>query len=288
MFFRAQIMRLVHPKYFQHDRVDFKPIAFREILKNTTHDISQDRKNWILTLHFNGEDRPTKIALMKEFDPSKPSLIYHHGAGAINPQSNFNRFFDQDFTSNFNVFIIHASHHETRKDYLENSVDSFLHHQLTFAGSVLATDEIIKYHRHHSDQIIIDTGTSMGGIVASLHAFYFGTADYYFPIVAYPNVGEIFGGKAYKTITKDWEEKRKIGEYAQSFDIKEFDHALTKKVFPILGEADAIVPFTQANTFWIERGFEVKVFPYGHFTPGIVPNEIRDYIKVKSMAKETL
>lgn len=282
LFFRDQIMRLIRPKYFHNDRVDFKPVPFEQVLANTTHDTEQQINQWTITIHYQGEDRETKVSLLNKFDPAKPSFIYHHGAGDTNPMKDFNMVFGKKYSSSFNTFIIHAAHHASRKDYLLHSVDSFLHHQLTFAGSVVAVEEIVRYHQHHSDQKIISTGVSMGGIVSSLHAFYFNTADYYFPLVAYPNVGEIFISPAYKTVTKEWEKKRKIVEYPQSFEIGEFDPTLRRKIFPVLGSFDQIVAFEQANNFWMSRGFEVKVLPYGHFTPGFAAKEIRQYITQKS------
>jgi hypothetical protein len=122
----------------------------------------------------------------------------------------------------------------------------------------------------------------MGGIVSSLHAFYFSSADYYFPLVAYPNVGEIFMGDAYKTAVADWESKRHNESYLNSFIITEINPELKHKVFPILGSADHIVPFEKSAKFWQDKGLTVKIFPYGHFTPGIVGKEIRGYILGKT------
>ncbi len=278
VFLRAQVLRVTYPKYFHNDTAGYEPQPFVDILGGTSTKIERRTTTWDLKTTYQSDTGTTKVLLINKFDPARPTLIYHHGAGDTQPLRDFRRIFPSEFIIGYNTFVIHAQNHTTRSDYLHHSVDSFLHHQETFAGSVLAVDEIIKYHRSNSKQPVVVTGVSMGGIVASLHAFFFGSADQYFSMVAYPNAGEVFLGNAYKTAVDDWADKRKQPGYINSFAISSFDPALTGKVFPILGSADRIVPFDQSFEFWNSRGFETKVFPYGHFTPGIVAKEIREYM----------
>lgn len=278
---RSLALQLTYPKYFHHDPADYQALPFTEVLAQMTSKLEQGESRWTLTTSYKGDTRPTNIILLNGFDPQKPSLIYHHGAGSTKPLRDFNIIFGKDFPRQFNVFIVHAQYHTSKKDYLNQSVDSFIHHQETCAGSVLAYEEIIKYHKSKSQLPVIATGSSMGGIVSSLHAFYFGTADYYFPLVAYPNVGEIFTGHAYKTAVADWESKRHNESYTNSFKVEHINPDLKSKVFPIFGSADHIVPFEKSSKFWQDNGFTIKVFPYGHFTPGVVGPEIRQYINEK-------
>jgi hypothetical protein len=282
VFLRAQALRLTYPKYFHNDPEGYQALPFSDVLGSMTTKLEKGESKWTLTTSYQGDSRPTTIFLLNGFDAQKPSLIYHHGAGSTKPLRDFNFIFGQGFPSKFNVFIVHAQYHASKQEYLNNSVDSFLHNQETFAGSVLAYEEIVKYHHSQSKQMITATGSSMGGIVSSLHAFYFGSADYYFPLVAYPNVGEIFMGDAYKTAVADWESKRQNESYQNSFTIKQINPELRSKVFPILGSADHIVPFERSSKFWQDNGFSIKVFPYGHFTPGIAGREIRSFISEKS------
>lgn len=281
VFLRAQALSFSRPKYFHHDPPNYQALPFEQVLKGMTGKLKKESGSWILTTSYLGDSRPTKIILLNGIDPQKPSLIYHHGAGSTEPQRDFNLIFGKEFTSKFNVFIVHAQYHTTKEEYLNQSVDSFLHHQETFAGSVLAYEEITKYHKSQSKLPIIATGSSMGGIVSSLHAFYFGSADYYFPLVAYPNVGEIFMGAAYKTAVADWGNKRLNQSYLDSFIITQIDPDLKNRVFPILGSADHIVPYEKSSKFWLDNGFNLKVFPYGHFTPGIESSSIRSFINEK-------
>ncbi len=279
LYFRLLALRYTYPKYFHNDSENYQVLPFSEVLKGMTiSKLDNTESNWVLNTRYKDEDRPTQILLVTEYDSDKPTLIYHHGAGSTKPLKDFNLIFGKQFYEKFNVFVVWAQYHTSKDEYLNKSVDSFLHHQETFAGSVLAYEEIIKYHRQNSQKPIIATGSSMGGIVSSLHAFYFGSADYYFPLVAYPNVGEIFLGNEYKTAVADWDEKRMNETYQSSFVINDFDNSLTKKVFPILGAHDRVVPFEKAIKFWQDKGFEVKVFPYGHFTPGIAAKDVREYI----------
>lgn len=274
-------LALTYPKYFRNDASAYRVIPFKSVLNDTTTSIDLKDKEWMLTTDYKGEKRSATILLLNDYNPTKPTLIYHHGAGSTHPIRDFNLILGDEFKQKFNVFIVWAQYHHSKKEYLEKSVDSFLHHQQTFVGSVLAYEEITKFHKSRSDKKVIATGSSMGGIVSSLHALYFGTADYYFPIVAYPNVGEIFLSDAYKYAVKDIEQKRANKTYSISFDIKHYDNSLTKKVFPILGTKDKVVKSDIAIKFWEDRGFTVTKFPYGHFTPGIKRLEIRKLITDK-------
>lgn len=279
LYFRSIALKYTFPKYFHNDPSDYHALPFSDVLKDTVGSLDQQANDkWILNCSYLGDSRPTQILLINKYDSNKPTLIYHHGAGSTTPLRDFNIIFGKQFLDKFNVFIVWAQYHTSKAEYLEKSVDSFLHHQETFAGSVLAYEEIIKYHRQNSQKPIVATGSSMGGIVSSLHAFYFGSADYYFPLVAYPDVGEIFLGQEYKTAVQDWSIKRENNSYLQSFVINDFDKSLTKKVFPILGSYDRVVPFEKASRFWQEKGFNVKFFPYGHFTPGVAAQDIREYV----------
>jgi len=278
---RSLALKHTYPKYFHNDPSDYHALPFEDVLKDTVAILDKTASKWTLWSTYKNEKRPTYVLLINNYDPNKPSLIYHHGAGSTKPIRDFNIIYGEDFTNNYNIFIVHAQYHTTKNEYLNKSVDSFLHHQQTFAGSVLAYEEIIKYHRSLSKSPIIATGSSMGGIVSSLHAFYFGSADIYFPLVAYPNVGEIFLGNAYKTALADWDGKKSNESYLNSFTIKNIDPYLSKKVYPILGSEDKIVPFVKSYEFWDKNGFTVKAFPYGHFTSGVARNEIRTYIREK-------
>ncbi len=278
---RDIILSFVRPKYFYKDPLNYSPLPFKSIVDEMTVDLDFTNSPWKLTTHYLEENRVTLIYSYKSFDENKPTLVFHHGASQTNPLGHLELVFGRQVYDQYNVFAIHAQNHSTKSDYFHNSVDSFLHHQQTFAGSVYAVEELHKYHIGRSSKPYIVVGTSMGGIVASLHAFYFGSADLYFPVVAYPNVGEIFLSDAYKFAVQDWENKRQNVTYLNSFKIDQFDPNLLTKVFPILGENDHIVSYKKASKFWEEKGFKIKTFPYGHFTPGIVPSEIRNLIEEK-------
>lgn len=275
LFIRSVALKFTYPKYFHNDPKDYKAVAFSEVLKNCNVKVVPSSDRWSILTQYNDEERPTAVILLTLFDRKKPSIIFHHGAGSTSPVRDFNLIFGHECKAKYNVFIVWAQYHASKKEYLQRSVDSFSHHQQTFAGSVLAYEEIVKYHRLRSKLPIVATGSSMGGIVSSLHAFHFGTADYYFPIVAYPNVGEIFLGNAYKTVVDPWQNKQTNQTYFDSFKIESVNPSLIKKLTPIIGMNDKIVPSDKAVGFWEGNGFQVKKYPYGHFTPAIVSREIR-------------
>lgn len=281
---RNLVLSLIRPKYFSADPPDYQPLPFKQVVNDMTVILHHDGDIWRLTTQYAHEQRTTLIHTFSNFDPTKPTLIFHHGASQTNPTHHLELVFGKHVYTQYNCFAIHAQHHLTKNDYLHNSVDTYLHNQETFAGSVHAVQELTKFHRQHSLLPVIVVGTSMGGIVAALHAFYYGTADLYFPIVAYPNVGEIFLSRAYQSVVNGWETKRHNPAYPQSFQIGDFDHQLLNKVFPILGSQDKIVGYAQAAKFWQDRDFQVTTYPYGHFTPAIVAREIRELIAQKLTA----
>lgn len=276
---RSLVLAFVRPQYFSADPVDYQPLRFVEVLAATQFDLSTHTRPWLLTTHYQGDHRITRIYPPSSFDPLKPSLIFHHGASQTDPFKHLNAVFDRREQQAYNVYVIHAQHHLTKSDYLHHSVDTFLHHQETFAGSVLAVEAIVQHHRTSSSQPVVVAGVSMGGIVSAWHAFHFGSADLYFPMVAYPNVSEIFLSSSYRPVIHAWRSKHLIPAFLDSFLISHFDQGLTHKVFPILGSHDRIVDYRLSQPFWESRGFHVTTYPYGHFTPGIVGTEIAHFIR---------
>ena len=121
-------------------------------------------------------------------------------------------------------------------------------------------------------------GLSLGGAVISLHYFFFNAADVYFPILAYPNFGEIMIRKSHKGFIHKYEKMSKNKSLFDCFDIpKELKNRSDKnKVFPILGSQDELINYKGASKFW--RGYQLKSFDVGHYTIVLKVNEIRKYI----------
>jgi len=268
LFFRDIVFWLSVRKHFQNDPPGYEPEKFEKVLQSIQPTlIHETGTHWKM--------RDTHIFLLHPFDPTKPSITFHHGAGQINHMLPATFILGKKIMDSCNVFVIKAQKHTSTYEYLTEAVDSFLHQQQTFAGSVLATEDIVKYHKKYSKKPIIVSGVSMGGIVASLHAWIFGTGDFYVPITAYPNVGEIFLGQSYRFAISQWDKKRTIQSYLDSYRIDKIPRSLSKHVFPVLGRFDRIVPFDKADKFWKTQGITAKVFPYGHFTSIIARSEIR-------------
>lgn len=279
-FIREIALLLVPVKYYRRDALDEKPIAFTAIIKavrTKTHFLS--KTHWVLRCTYGNETRETYIFLKKDFDPKKPSIVFHHPSGETSHSFAANVILGGKLSAYCNIFLIKAQKHDSTKEFLEECVDSFLHHQLTFAGSALAVEAIRRYHHARTKTKIVVTGASMGGIVSSLHAYFFGTADYYFPLAAYPNVGEIFMGSSYRFGIDSWRVRRHNKTYLSSFDFKKpFPKGVTSRITPVLGRCDRIVPFDAAISFWKRNTVICRIYPFGHFTPAIVRHEIRQMI----------
>jgi hypothetical protein len=267
-------------KHFQNESPGYTPERFEDVFKK----IHITKKivfpmHWIVRCRFGQETRETQVFLLHPFDPKKPSVTFHHGAGQVDHILPAKTILGKDILNSWNVFVIKAQKHASSYEYLSEAVDSFFHQQQTFAGSVLATEEIVQYHKKHSRKPIIVSGSSMGGIVATLHALLFGTGDAYVPIVAYPNVGEIFLGRAYRSGVAGWEEKRKNRAYLESYEMNiSLKRSLRSRVIPVLGRFDRIVTFHKAEAFWKKQRITPIVFPYGHFTSVIKRGEIQKRI----------
>jgi len=276
-------MSLVRPKYFSYDAVDLDYPAFSEVLGETdTKFVQIDDNHWKVECLYNGKTRYVSVTLHNEFNSQVPSVIFHHGAGETSygvKLMGIKRIF-----SGCNLFTIQAQNHTSKRDYLLNCMQSFIDWTETFAGSVLAIEEILNWHRAHSNNPFIVSGGSMGGIVTSLHFFYYGNADYYLPIVAHPNVGELFLGKYYETIVDKRTERMKNKSLLSAFNIpKEVkDKADRSKITVVLGKYDPIILYSTANKFW--KGFNVKAYNVGHASIVAKSQELRDIIQSKIKA----
>lgn len=277
---RSVLLFLTPLKYYRNDSENYVPLPFSTILESVQTKLHRKSDiHWILDCTYKNETRQTQIFLTQKFDSHKPSLVFHHPSGETNHTLAYSLILGNIISKHCNVFLIKAQKHCSTTEFLNECVDSFLHHQLTFAGSVLAVESIVKEHHETSGTPIIITGASMGGVVASLHAYIFGTADYYVPLVAYPNVGEIFLGDAYKYAVSDWKSKRESKAYCTSFTLtKPFPPAVAKRITPALGQFDPVVPYDTASAFWKRMNVACRVYPYGHFTPGIMRKDIQTLI----------
>lgn len=279
-FFRKFALFLSPLKYYRNDPPGYIPLHFSEVLRSIQSTcIKHTPTHWTLMCTYKKEVRCTEIYIHRAFDSKKPSLIFHHPSGETNHAFAYNFILGTTISTHANIFLIKAQHHTSTNDFLQHCTDSFLHHQLTFAGSVHAVNAIVNFHKKHTKTNILVSGASMGGIVASLHAYFFGTAHWYIPLVAYPNVGKIFMGQAYAYAISDWKHKHINPSYLKSFELSApFPQSVTKRIIPILGTNDGIVLFSEAEAFWKKHNIPTINYPYGHFTPAIKRNAIRQII----------
>lgn len=276
-FFREIALFFTPLKYYRNDPDGFIPLQFASVIKKVSTKLRTDSPtHWTLLCTYQSETRETQVFLTRTFDPTMPSLVFHHPSGETNHAFAYNFICGKPISKRFNVFLIKAQKHGSTREFLRECVDSFLHHQLTFAGSALAVDAIVTYHKTSSNKPIIASGASMGGIVATLHAYFFGTADYYLPLAAYPNVGEIFTGDSYRYGMAHWEKKHADKGYRESFALSgPFPPSVKKRILPILGIKDRIVTFDKASAFWKSHHIRFLSYPYGHFTPAIMRHKVQ-------------
>lgn len=270
-------------KYYRNDPPGYIPLPFGDVLRSVQSTcVKHTDTHWTLTCTYKKEIRDTGIYIRHAFDPKKPSLVFHHPSGETNHAFAYNFILGDFISMHANIFLIKAQHHTSTNDFLGHCTDSFLHHQLTFAGSVRAVDAIVNFHKAHTKTNILVSGASMGGIVASLHAYFFGTAHWYIPLAAYPNVGKIFMGQAYAYAISDWKHKRNNQSYLKSFELSApFPKSVAKRITPILGTKDGIVLFQDAEAFWRKHNVKTITYPFGHFTPAIMRHSVQKLVMEK-------
>ncbi|OGM19504.1 hypothetical protein A2685_00610 [Candidatus Woesebacteria bacterium RIFCSPHIGHO2_01_FULL_37_10] len=251
--------------------------SFREILNNINYStIKLPDKPWQIQYKYRNSEGVTNIYLHNEFLTERPSIIFHHGLGRLNPL-HLKLFANKILLEKFNLFSVKTAHHDSINELRNKFFNNFTNLSCGICSSVLAIDEIVDTHRNNSDQKISVVGVSMGGSIAALHYFYFNSADYYFPIISYPNFGEIILDKNIKEFVYNYESVSKNKSILNSFRIpKELMNKPKNKIVPILANSDEIINFKKASDFW--KGYEMVNFNVGHNTIFVKIEDIRKLI----------
>lgn len=251
--------------------------TFQEILNNINFSIIRlPGKPWQIKYKYKDSEGITNIYLHNEYLTERPSIIFHHGLGRLNP-IHLRLFANKVFLEKFNLFSIKAAHHESINALREKFLNNFINMSTGICASVLAIDEVVDTHRNNSDQKIALAGVSLGGTIAALHYFYYNSADYYFPIISYPNFGEIILDKNIKEFITNYNKVSKNKSIQRSFRIpKELMNKPKNKIVPILANSDELINFKNASLFW--NGYEMVNFNVGHNTIFVKMEEIRKLI----------
>ena len=273
--------RLTPYLIYRNDPIQNFPVEnFTALVRNIDYQFKPLEKSWELIINIDGKKRVARAFIERGFDPKKTTIIFHHGAGMINYKPLMNFYFNHPEFKKFNLIAIKAPCHESKADYTNGAIDSLYHQQLTIAGSVLITEEIIQWLKKQNSKSIL-IGFSMGGIVFTWHWLIFDSGDIYFPITAYPNISEIFLGDGYKEVIDKRSERLKISSYFKAFSVSQTRRQIDQRdrIFPVLGEKDLIINYSKALNFW--KGKEVLHFPYGHFVSIVKSKQIKKYIGEK-------
>jgi len=254
--------------------------AFSEILNGINHStIKLPGKPWQIKYKYKNAEGTTNIYLHNEFLTERPSIIFHHGLGRMNPL-HLRLFANKIFLEKFNLFSIKAAHHDSVDGLRKKFLNNFTYMSAAICASVLAIDEIVDTQRNNSDQKISVVGVSMGGTIAALHYFYFGSADLYFPIISYPNFGEIILDKNIKEFISNYDKVSNNKSIQNAFVIPEkLKDKPKNKIFPILANSDELINFKNASAFW--QGYEMVNYDVGHNTIFMKMSEIRQLILEK-------
>ncbi|MBD3280171.1 hypothetical protein GF389_01440 [Candidatus Dojkabacteria bacterium] len=270
------IDRVLRPNYYKSDEIDQRYPTFKNLLNNVDSTFTKEDGNFTefeLSVKYSNEPiRITKASLLnKSYGKNKPNLIFHHGAGEIGKISTVSILVNRKIKQKFNVFFIRAAHHKSRKDYLRNCQSSFLKWMLTFIGSTLIVEELLKVVPGKT----IVSGISMGGIVSTLHFLEFNSVQYYVPLLGYNDVPKIFlESYAFSNSIDKRDERVRNASLMNSFSYKNRLSEKNKdKVIPILGKFDKFIDYDAASKFW--EGYQVRVFDVGHSSILVKRKQIR-------------
>ncbi|MFZ5425170.1 MAG: YqiA/YcfP family alpha/beta fold hydrolase [Patescibacteria group bacterium] len=256
---------------------------FQEIIKGITLNVEKTKSFWQIPYKYKDHEGTTIAHLMNGWNPAKPSLIFHHGLSSTNHLHHLRVLADKNFYDLFNIFSIQAAHHENVIDVLENAVNTFTNLAVISATSVRTMQEIVQFHRKESDNRVVIAGFSMGGILTSWHYFHYNTADLYFPIISYPNFGEITLDKNHAKHIKNYKEMIKNESYFKCFEVpEELIHKRSKSnIWPVIGTEDELINYEKASEFW--RGYHVTEFFSGHVSVVFKRNQIKELILAKTL-----
>lgn len=261
-------------RLYAKDTNDINFPSFSTLLKDVTSKVDPE---WQVNSSYLGTNCTTKINFMNTYSPLKPTFIFQHGLFITNHKTNLDAIISKSFYKDFNVVSLKAAWHTNPIEVLTNALATFSNTTLMLASSVHAIESVCLFHKSLSTLPLIVCGTSMGGINASNHYFYYNTADYYFPIVAYPNFAKLIINPKYAHFFQDYSRISSNKAYLESLEVpSKYLHKNKDKAFPILGTNDEAVPFSDASSFW--EGFSLKTFDCGHFDIVMYAKDIREYI----------
>ena len=271
----ASIPSLQNYKLYSQDTNNTKFPKFADVLKETKSELQPD---WVVKSSFDGSTCETKINFINTYSHLKPTFIFQHGLLITNHRANLDAVISKSFYKDFNIVSIKAAWHQNPVVVVTEALSSFRNSMLMLASSVHAIEEVCKFHKKISKQKLIVCGTSMGGITATNHFFYYNTADSYFPIVAYPNFARLILSPKYNSLFYDFKQMADNSSYLTCMDISDsqIQKANKAKIFPILGTLDETVPFADAKAFW--EKFLIQEYPAGHFDIVKYAKSIRQYI----------
>jgi len=267
-------------KILKDQTPDEKVASFGNVLNTIEFSTEITKNTWSLKYKHNGTKGTTKIIFQNNFDSKKPTFIFHHGiAESVHP-IHLKALTNKGFYDRFNIITIRASNHSSGKDVFFKFLNSFNSLTSSIAMSVKATEIALQFHKNLSSESVVICGVSLGGAVASLHYFHFGSANFYFPALAYPDFGEILLHASNKNLIKNHKLLCKNKSIKRCFKLSYREKRKRRNIiYPILGEYDNIVDYSQSTKFW--RGYKTITYGTGHHSIFLKRKQIRELIYKK-------
>lgn len=209
-----------------------------------------------------------------------PTVIYHHGAAETPFDYGFKKIFPlKKIDIKANLILLRAPFHESLKDYKAGIVN--LNNYLAMiATSISLIERLTAYIREESSDLIVISGTSLGGYITNFHHIFFDSASYYVPLLAGVNMYHTLFESIYAkgVVATSAADKEKLNELLNF--TAEFAEQDNSNVYPLLAADDQIVRLDVQEKSYGD--VPVQTFAKGHVTGALAGTAIRDHISAST------
>jgi len=246
-----------------------------------------DGKEYIATAKiFSPNERSTGI-----YDRNKPNFIYHHFAGATNPEDHIKmlKILVPDLKG-YNIIVV-AAHGHSKNDEknisnpMSRTFTTMEDVQGTIAASVALVDNLAQLNTEKS----IYVGISMGGIVEYWHRF-LGNNQFSksYIIAAHPKADKIFTSYPFSGMFNLSKIEKFKTQFARAFEIDEITTQIKnrfKEVKLYLGTKDSVVNKEIARDMAKKLGIDnISEYPLDHLSISLAGlNIIKNFKKELSI-----
>jgi len=196
-------------------------------------------------------------------DRQRPLLIWHHGAGEFPVDATIGNAY-QSGTIDLPLVVVRATGHHRYRTY---------QHQMRFgrgaAAMLAASVTAVESVRRSWDGPVIVGGLSLGGLVAALHADWYGAdapeQTCWAPLAAGPDLPAVLLRSGFARLTAPGTKRAHQVEDMLSDGISaQLTPAVARRVYPLLGRWDLVYTLRHQAAAWRRWGVTMRVVARSH------------------------